>query len=64
MRSTRSARRRFPKMKQYDTNGNGNVAGAELNQAPSLRAALDKLDANGDQGVSAEEVTARIATML
>ncbi|MBN2021312.1 MAG: hypothetical protein JW809_00825 [Pirellulales bacterium] len=47
-------------MAQYDTNKDGKVAGDELAKAPSLKAAIDKLDANGDKGVSAEEVTARI----
>ena len=47
-------------MEQYDTNKDGKVAGAELQAAPSLMAALGNLDKDGDKAVSAEEVTARI----
>ena len=47
-------------MEQYDTNKDGKVAGDELRAAPSLQAALGKLDMDGDRAVSAEEVTARI----
>jgi len=47
-------------MNEYDTNKDGKVAGDELTKAPSLRAALVKLDTNGDKAVSAEEVAARI----
>lgn len=48
-------------MEQYDTNGDGVVKGAELEKAPGLNAALAKLDKNGDKGVSAEEVSERVA---
>jgi hypothetical protein len=47
-------------MEQYDTNGDGVVAGDELAQAPALLAALPRLDTNGDKGVSADEVAARV----
>ena len=47
-------------MEQYDKNGDGVVSGAELDQAPSLKAALKNLDTNGDKGVSADEVAARV----
>jgi hypothetical protein len=47
-------------MEQYDTNGDGLVAGDELENAPGLKAALPTMDTNGDKGISAEEVTARI----
>jgi hypothetical protein len=47
-------------MEQYDTNGDGNVAGDELEKAPALAAALPRLDTNKDGGVSAEEVAERI----
>jgi hypothetical protein len=49
-------------MKTYDADGDGKVAGEELEKAPSLKAALPRLDANKDRGVSAEEVAARIGT--
>ncbi len=47
-------------MKEYDTNKDGKAAGDELLKAPSLNAAIDNLDQDGDKAVSAEEVTARI----
>lgn len=47
-------------MEQYDLNGDGKVAGEELEKAPSLKAGLSRLDTNGDGGVSADEVAARI----
>jgi hypothetical protein len=47
-------------MELYDKNGDGVVNGAELDQAPGLKAAMTTLDTNGDQGVSAEEVAARV----
>jgi hypothetical protein len=36
------------------------VAGDELDKAPGLKAALPRLDTNGDGGVSEDEVAARI----
>jgi hypothetical protein len=47
-------------MDQYDTNGDGQVAGEELDAAPTLRVALERLDTNGDGAVSADEVAERI----
>jgi hypothetical protein len=47
-------------MEQYDTNGDGKVAGDELEKAPALKAALPRLDTDNDGGVSAEEVAARV----
>ncbi len=47
-------------MEQYDTNKDGKVAGAELQAAPSLMAAIQNLDKDGDRAVSAEEVTNRV----
>jgi EF hand len=47
-------------MEQYDKDGDGKVAGAELDQAPSLKAALKNLDTDGDGAVSASEVTERV----
>ena len=47
-------------MEQYDTDGDGKVAGPELEKAPSLKAGLSRLDTNGDGGVSADEVAARV----
>lgn len=47
-------------MELYDSNGDGKVAGDELGAAPGLNAALANFDADGDGGVSAAEVTARV----
>jgi len=47
-------------MTQYDTNGDGVVAGDELDRAPGLKAALATMDNNKDGGISAAEIAARI----
>jgi hypothetical protein len=47
-------------MEEYDTNGDGKVAGDELEKAPALKAALPRLDTDNDGGVSADEVAARV----
>jgi hypothetical protein len=47
-------------MEQYDTNGDGKVAGDELEKAPGLKAALPRMDTDGDKAISADEVTARV----
>jgi hypothetical protein len=47
-------------MEQYDKDGDGKVAGAELEAAPALKAAIKNLDTDGDGGVSAAEVSARV----
>jgi hypothetical protein len=44
----------------YDKNGDGNISGDELEQAPALKAALPRLDTNADKGVSADEIAARV----
>lgn len=47
-------------MEQYDSNNDGKVSGDELEKAPSLLAALPRLDANKDGAVTASEVAARV----
>jgi hypothetical protein len=47
-------------MKQYDTNKDGKIAGAELDKAPALKAALKQIDTAGDGTITAEKITARI----
>lgn len=47
-------------MEQYDTNGDGKVAGDELEKAPSLKAALPRLDTDKNVDVTADEVAARV----
>jgi hypothetical protein len=46
---------------EYDTNKDGKISGAELVKSPSLQAALDKIDANKDKAITADEIDARIA---
>ena len=47
-------------MELYDTNGDGFVAGEELENAPGLKAAIKTLDANNDEQISEEEIAERI----
>jgi hypothetical protein len=47
-------------LEQYDTNSDGKIDADELNDAPSLRSALGRLDSDTDGAVSAAEITARI----
>ncbi len=47
-------------MEQYDSSGDGMVAGVELETAPGLKAALPQLDANRDKAVDADEVAVRV----
>jgi hypothetical protein len=44
----------------YDKNSDGVISGDELDRAPALKEALSRLDTNGDKGVSADEVAARV----
>ncbi len=43
-------------MDQYDTNGDGVVAGDELDKVPALKSSLTQLDTDKDGGVSADEI--------
>jgi len=47
-------------VQQYDTDGDGKIAGEELDEAPALKQALANLDTDGDQAVTAAEIEARI----
>jgi hypothetical protein len=47
-------------IQEYDKDGDGKVAGDELEKAPALKSALKNLDTNGDGAVTADEVTARV----
>jgi hypothetical protein len=49
-------------IEMYDTNGDGKVAGDELEKAPGLKSAIKRLDKDGDGAVNAEEVAERIET--
>jgi hypothetical protein len=43
-----------------DTNKDGKLAGKELDAAPGLKAALEKVDKSGDKSIAADEIAARI----
>lgn len=47
-------------LEQYDTNHDGTIEGAELDQVPALKNSLTKLDKNGDQKISADEIAAEV----
>ena len=47
-------------MEQYDTNGDGIVAGRGAGKCPRPESGPPTMDTNGDKGISADEVTARI----
>lgn len=47
-------------MTAYDKDGDGFVAGAELDGAPSLKASMETLDLNKDGKVDADEIVKRI----
>lgn len=47
-------------VKQYDTDGDGKIAGAELDKAGSLKSSLAIIDADSDKALTAEEITNRI----
>lgn len=44
----------------YDANKDGKIEGAELDKSPALRSALKQIDADGDDAITADEITARI----
>lgn len=47
-------------LKMYDTDGDGYIAGNELEKAPALKAAMKTLNTDGDAKISEEEIAARI----
>ena len=44
----------------YDTDGDGIIAGAELDATPPLKNELKLIDTDGDGGISADEIAARV----
>ncbi|MEM9353059.1 MAG: EF-hand domain-containing protein [Planctomycetota bacterium] len=51
-------------MELYDTDGDGFVAGEELENAPGLKATMSTLDTDGDGKVSEAEVAARVKAWI
>ncbi|MCA9257870.1 MAG: EF-hand domain-containing protein [Planctomycetales bacterium] len=49
-------------MQLYDADGDGFIAGAELEKVPCLKDSLKAVDADGDGKVSAEEIAERVRT--
>ncbi len=49
-------------MEMYDTNGDGFLAGEELDSVPSIKQAMFNIDTDKDQKVSLDEITERIRT--
>jgi hypothetical protein len=47
-------------MQSFDTDKDGKLSGAELDRAPSLKAAMDIMDTDAKKGISAEQISARI----
>ncbi len=47
-------------MELFDKDGDGFLAGAELDAAPGIKAAMKTIDGNGDGKVTADEIEARI----
>ncbi len=47
-------------MEQYDTNQDGIIQGAELENAPGIRFSLDRIDTNRDDGTTVDELSKMI----
>jgi len=47
-------------IEQYDANGDGQIAGEELDKVPGIKGALENIDTNGDGAVTADEIYERI----
>jgi len=47
-------------IEQYDANGDGKIAGEELDKAAGIKGAMENIDTNGDGAVTADEIYARI----
>jgi hypothetical protein len=47
-------------VKQYDADGDGKIAGVELDKASSLKSNLAAIDADGDKALTADEIAARV----
>jgi len=47
-------------LEMYDKNSDGKIAGPELDQAPGLKAALARIDTDGDKAITAEEIANRV----
>jgi hypothetical protein len=47
---------------EYDTNGDGKIAGAELDRCPGVRAAIAQIDPSGKREATSTTIAARIQT--
>ena len=47
-------------IREYDTNGDGKIAGTALDKCPGVKAAVDKIDPSGHREVTGEVIAARI----
>ncbi|MFZ1932565.1 MAG: hypothetical protein WCB27_11855 [Thermoguttaceae bacterium] len=45
---------------EYDTNGDGRISGAELDNCPGVKAAINQIDPSGNGDVTSDKITARI----
>lgn len=50
-------------LQTYDANNDGKISGAELDECLALKYSLAHLDANGDKGLSADEIGERIRAL-
>lgn len=51
-------------MEAYDKNGDGFIAGEELDQSPAIKSAMHRIDVNGDGQASAGEIQGIIESWL
>lgn len=47
-------------LEQYDGDGDGTIAGTELDEVPGIKAALETIDTDGNGQVTEEEIASRI----
>ncbi len=50
----------FRAIEQFDANKDRKISGAELDKCPGLKAAIENVDADGDGGITAKEITDRV----
>lgn len=50
----------FRAIGQFDANKDRKISGAELDKCPGLKSAIENVDADGDGGITAKEITDRV----